>query len=212
LFLGGKFFGFAAFAALAVHVVTLLDFHPAQDECSFGPVSNQRYRELLAQAERMQRRQWPLIIWKDDVLQRLLNEQFQTMTNDTTTTYEKIATMHAIYRGIGADFLFTTPNNAFSNVADSGGVVGFEYQINVNRLALFYPLGRTGWLIGLLEGHSRSSAQTNYDKEHPPGQLHLIAHYPNPFDPIPDVLHRGQRSCPSVPNAALEPFFRPDAK
>ena len=135
-----RVFGFVLFAALAAHVLTLLDFHSEQDQCSFGPVSNERYRELLAQAERIQHREWPLVIWSGDTLQRLLNEQFQRMTRETASTYEKIATMHAILRGAGAEYLYTVPsNNAFSQVADQGGSLSFGYQLNVDRLALFYP-------------------------------------------------------------------------
>lgn len=51
-----------AFVALILHTVSLLDTHPDQDECAFGPVSNQRYRELLAEAEKYQWRNWPFLI------------------------------------------------------------------------------------------------------------------------------------------------------
>ncbi len=57
-----KILCFMAFVALILHTVSLLDTHPDQDECAFGPVSNQRYRELLADAEKYQWRNWPLLI------------------------------------------------------------------------------------------------------------------------------------------------------
>ncbi|MGZ5874692.1 MAG: hypothetical protein ACXWKP_21540 [Bradyrhizobium sp.] len=210
--LGGRVFGFVVLAALTAHIVTLLDFHSEQDQCVFGPVSNERYRELLWEAERYQWRNWPVFIWRDDTLQRLLDAQFQTMTSDTSTAYEKIAIMHAILRGIGADFLYIQPSNdPFAQVSERGGWVSFGYQINVNRLALFYPLGRTGWLIGSFAGPKRSSL-TDFDRKHPQGNLSFVAHYPNPFDPIPDVLHRGPKSCPSVPNNEVEPSFHPTGK
>ena len=69
---GKKILCFIAVAALALHTVLLLDIHSEQDECAFGPVSNQRYRELLAGAEKYQRQNWPIVIWSDDTLQRLL--------------------------------------------------------------------------------------------------------------------------------------------
>lgn len=210
---GKKILCFIAAAALALHVVLLLDGHPEQDQCAFGPVSNARYRELLAEVEKYQRHNWPLMVWSDDTLQRLLTTQFAAMTSEASTVYEKIATMHAILRGIGADFLYMSPSNdPFAQVAERGGWVGFGYQIDVNRLALFYPGGRTGWLIGTLAGPKRSSSLTDFDRKHPQGDLHFVAHYPNPIDRIPDVLHRGARSCPGVPNAAHEPFFTADAK
>jgi hypothetical protein len=210
---GKKILGFFAAAALALHTVLLLDMHPEQDQCAFGPVSNARYRELLAEAEKYQWQNWPWVIWSDDTLQRLLTTQFAAMTCEASTTYEKIATMHAILRGIGADFLYTEPSNdPFAQVAERGSWIFFGYQLNVDRLALFYPGGRKAWLIGTLAGPKRSSSLTDFDRKHPQGDLHFIAHYPNPIDPIPDVLHRGPRSCPGVPNAALEPFFRPEAK
>jgi hypothetical protein len=210
---GLKIFGVIAIAGLVLHAVLLLDTHPEQDECAFGPVSNGRYRELLAEAEKYQSHNWPFIVWSDATLQRLLTAQFAAATSEASTTYEKIATMHAILRGIGADFLYREPaNDPFGQTAERGGWVSFGYQINVDRLALFYPGGRKAWLIGSLAGPKRSSSLTDFDRKHPQGDLHFVAHYPNPIDPIPDVLHRGPQSCPGVPNADHEPFFRADAK
>lgn len=201
-----------AFVAVTIHATSLLDTHSDQDGCAFGPVSNERYRELLAEAEKYQRRNWPFVIWSDDTLQQLLNAQFQTMTGETRSPYEKIAAMHAILRGIGADFLYIQPStdHPFAYISERGGWVSFGYQINVNRLALFYPFGRTGWLIGSLAGPKRSSSLTDFDRKHPQGDLHLVAHYPNPIDPIP-ILHRGRDACPEVPNNDLAPNFLPTA-
>jgi hypothetical protein len=203
-----KIFCFVALVMLALHAASLLDMHSDQDECAFGPVSNQRYRELLAEAEKYQRQNWPFVIWSGDTLQQLLNAQFQTMTNETRSPYEKIAAMHAILRGIGADFLYVQPSTdrPFAYVSERGGWVSFGYQINVNRLALFYPFGRTGWLIGSLAGPKRSRSLTDFDRKHPQGDLHLVAHYPNPIDPIPDI-HRGNEACPAVPSNDLAPSF-----
>ena len=202
------------FAALVAHLVTMLDFHPDQDQCTFGPVSNEHYRELLLHAQLTQRQRWPLVIWNAKALERLVRDQFQEMTATAPTAYERIATMHAIYRAMGADFLYTQPSNdPFSQIADQGGAVNFGYQINVNRLAAFYPLGRTGWFIGSLAGPRRSGPGSgHYDRDYPQGSIRFITYYPNPFDPIPDVLRRGASSCPAVPNVAIEPFFRPQAK
>jgi len=200
------------YAALVAHVVTMLDFHDEQDQCSFGPVSNARYRELLSQAERYQRWHWPLVIWSEGTLQQLLNEQFGEMTKETDSASEKIATMHAMFRSIGADFLYTEPNNAFSQAADRGGSVSFGYHIDVNRLALLWPFGRTGWLIGSLAGPPQSSlrGEPKRSYERPQGQLRFIAYYPVPIDPIPK-LTRGPSSCPDFPNRDLEPFFKSQA-
>jgi len=210
---GLKIFGVIAFAGLILHAVSLLDTHPVQDECAFGPVSNARYRELLAEAEKYQWRNWPFIVWSDSTLQRLLTAQFAAATSETSTPYEKIATMHAILRGIGADFLYMEPtNDPFGQVAYGSGAVGFGYQIKVNRLALLYPGGTTGWLIARMLGPKGSSPVVDFNRKSAPGDVYFVAHYPNPFDPIPDVLHRESRSCPAVPNAALEPFFRSNAK
>lgn len=209
-----KILCFIAFVALILHTVSLLDTHPDQDECAFGPVSNQRYRELLAEAEKYQWRNWPFLIWTEGTLQQLLNAQFQTMINDASSPYEKIATMHAILRGIAADFLYIQPSSTdpFAYVSERGGWISFGYQINVNRLALFYPFGRTGWLIGSLAGPKRSSSLTDFDRKHAQGDVHLVVHYPNPFDPIPDILHRGPKSCPGVPNSDLVSNFFPTGK
>jgi hypothetical protein len=39
-------------AAIAAHVAPLLATHSEQDNCSFGAISNERYRALLAEAKR----------------------------------------------------------------------------------------------------------------------------------------------------------------
>jgi len=204
-----KVLSFVLFATLAGYIFTLLDFHSEQDQCSFGPVSNERYRQLLADAEWYQMKRWPPFVWSGDTLGRLLSAQYQEMSEQNDSAYEKIAKMHAIFRGIGADFLYTEPNDAFSQAVDLGSSVSFGYHINVHRLTLFYPLGRTGWLIGSLAGPVQPGIPGRHPRNdnQPQGHLRVIAWYPNPVDPIPK-LSRGLDSCPAVPNSDLAPFFK----
>jgi hypothetical protein len=202
---GGKIFGFVILAALTAHVA-LLDFHSEQDKCSFGPVPNERYREFLSQAKLIQH-QWPLFIWSGAVLERLLEKQLREMTKETTSTYERIAIMHAIFRGIGAEFL-TDDSHGTNPNPFSGSHVLFSYRIDVNRLALFSLAGRTGWLIGTIEGPPRPRSPGDPELSNPPqGEMRMIAYYPNLIDAVP-TLGRGEKPCPGVPSAELEPGFR----
>src|ERR1700687_5986742 len=50
---------------VGLHVAPLLVTHPEQDACSFGPVSNETYRNLLHEARQKQATSWPSLPWDD---------------------------------------------------------------------------------------------------------------------------------------------------
>lgn len=217
----GTLFGLTALAAAIAYLVTVSsDAHPEQDQCSFGPISNEQYRELLSQARYQQATQWPVFIDDERKLQQLLTSQYKAMIADTDTAYKKIATMHAIFRGIGADFLgfnyyrTESAQSVYSKAAKDGGIVGFSYEFAVNKWALLYPLGRSAWLIGGLVGpsHSKIQGRPVPTDERKQGALYFIVHYPNPFDPIPDIWLPRPNPCPGVPDADIEPLFRTEAQ
>jgi hypothetical protein len=57
-----------------------------------------------------------------------------------------------------------------------------------------------------LKGPPHSSESVSRS-EYRQGQIYFIAYFPNPVDQIPDVLWRGEVSCPPVPPRELEVFF-----
>src|SRR5262245_10286385 len=87
---------------LGAHFGPLLVRHPTQDACSFGPLSNERYRELLAEARRRTPR-WRPLPWDDREAGTLLNERFDDLSRGMTSVYERLAVMHAMLRALGAD-------------------------------------------------------------------------------------------------------------
>lgn len=102
------------------------DTHPEQDACEFGPVSNARYRELLAEARKRSETVWPQLkgaqlkpadnlrhdtIWPPSNGAQLeqgdnLRIRIADLTAGTTSLEERIAGMHAVMRETGAFFLF----------------------------------------------------------------------------------------------------------
>ena len=124
---------------------------PEQDMCSFGPVSNERYRELLAIAKREKTsevaNQSPRE-WKD-VYQRRFDRLLQSTDG---SVYEKIAAIHALarsdhgqYRSIDGyknqefpEFWKKTEND-FQN----SKYIAYRYYIwDVKRRFFFYPIIR----------------------------------------------------------------------
>jgi hypothetical protein len=144
----------AVVAVLAgAHVAPLLVTHSEQDTCSFGPVSNARYRELLAEAKRRQAANWPRLPWSNNKAGALLNERFDDLSSDMTSVYERLAAMHAVMRALGGDYRKTDPDEAdpyTASTSQGGSGVSFNYNIDLNRLGFFSPLRRQSWMIGSL--------------------------------------------------------------
>jgi hypothetical protein len=136
---------------MGAYVAPLLRNYPEQDSCSFGPVSNERYRELLSDAKRRQATTWPALVRDDYKASVLLNERFDDLGRDLTTVYEKIAAMHAILRALNADYRAAwSGQDPYQAAMRSGGIAGFTYHIDINHLGLFAPIWRRAQFNGVI--------------------------------------------------------------
>ena len=173
--------------------------HPDQDQCTFGPVSNPEYLAMLAKAKAIQRWHWLGTKPAEEI-----RSQFEEVAAGNPSPYIKIAAMHAVLRGLGADFRHTIPSNAaFSYAAERAGAVSYHYALAVPRLGVFSGWPGHAWLIGQIGGPINSYEKTRQ------GEVDFIIWYPKPIiDVIPShALARGNVSCPPTPPQDLASSF-----
>jgi hypothetical protein len=129
---------------LGVYLFPLLQTHPEQDACSFGPISNERYRALLAEAKRRHASTWPPIVWDKDKTDAALNARFDDLSRGMTSVYERLAAMHAVMRAIGGDYRQSGAGLAepFAKAVAGAGIMPYEYHVDLNRLGMFFPIRR----------------------------------------------------------------------
>lgn len=177
----------------------------AQDDCTFGPVSNATYRDMLSKARSLQR--WK---WLGQMPASELSLQFHEIMGNDSSPYMKIAAMHAVLRALGAKFTnnndhFYVGVNMFEQTSRRGGKISYNYGIAVPRLGMS-GLPGTAWMIGSLEGPP-SPADLFLNRRDRQGELSFIVHRPSLLDPIPDHVFERITSCPPVPARELEGFF-----
>ena len=180
--------------------------HPEQDACTFGPVTNADYREMLSKARSAQRWTW-LGTKPEDQLEKQLLE----VSGNDPSPYVKIAAMHAVLRALGADFRSNGrfSDGMFDRVSTKGGVIQYSYALSVPRIGALSGWPGDAWFIGGLKGPPSSTdvvARAKYRQ----GEVYFVVWYPRPvIDRIPDhVFARGTISCPPVPPQALEDYFK----
>lgn len=131
--------------------------YPQQDDCTFGPVSNARYRELLAEVKRRQEEVWPefkiaALTPKVDSMDRSelfrdeLAARFKDMGGNTATIYEQIALLHAIMRGLKGHHYMNSIGDDWDVEApfeSRGPAVLVRYEIDGRR----YGLSGMGWFF-----------------------------------------------------------------
>lgn len=80
---------------------TALDHHPEQDACSFGSVTNDRYRALLARAKSLNTDRGPF--WKGDIdaTKAEIRHRLYEVAPIDRPLYERLAGIHAVMRSIG---------------------------------------------------------------------------------------------------------------
>ncbi len=125
------------FIVAVANYVPLLNTHSDQDNCAFGPVSNDQYRAYLAEAKNRQRTKWPSFNSDSQDIQRQLNFRLSDMTGDEPSLYARLAIMHAILRALGAEYLNTNSDrDADPYEADEQRrqYIRFNYQVDINRL------------------------------------------------------------------------------
>lgn len=119
-----------------------------QDQCSFGPFSNEKYRALLATLRKAPPPKWEPLGAAQPIEDHIV-AQFRELTTGTNDIFERIAILHAVMRANGASFLRTKPDipDPFQAIADGAlerrirtSFVTFIYVINRNDLGYFYPI------------------------------------------------------------------------
>lgn len=192
---------------VAAYFAPLFLVHPSQDACSFGPVSNQRYRELLADAKFKQARQWPSLVWENDRRNRdLLNARFDDVSRGMTSVYEKLAAMHAVVRALGGDYRRTQVDrdDPYENT-NRLGIVSFDYHVDVNRLYFFSPLRRQMRVIGIVVIVDNVSSTVIQDRRRSKrGDIEFIAWVPTFYERY-IIIPRSKfgESCPRLPSKEL---------
>jgi hypothetical protein len=193
-------------ALVGTHVALMLDWHGEQDGCSFGPVSNARYRELLAEAKRKQATEWPGLVWHDRKAGDQLKQRFDDLSRGATSIYERIAAMHAVMRAVGADYRMTAfdSDDPYEAAFRAGGHVSFDYNIDANRLGFFAPVWRLAWLIGSLDVGRQDTSRPPPHPQSVIGDIGFIVHFPKWLENrlrIPQS--RFGESCPRLPSARV---------
>ena len=139
---------------LGIYLTPLLQTHSEQDACSFGPVSNERYRELLAEAKQKQVSIWPPLAWNRNETEMLLKQRFDDLSRGMTSVYERLAAMHAVLRAMRADYrrsgLASLMRIPKCSKRKALGFMPFEYHIDLNRLGFLFPFRRQLVVIGRL--------------------------------------------------------------
>jgi hypothetical protein len=190
---------------ISFHVGPLLITHPTQDACSFGTVSNERYRELLVEAKRRQVTTWPPLAWDNKKSMMLLNQRVDDLSRGTTSAYERLAAMHAVMRALGGDYRSTEDDreDPFEN-KNRLGIIGYHYHVDLNGLGFFSPIWRRMWVIGDLVFNPDAAREVIQDRSRAqPGNIDFIVWYPSVFDSYITIPRSNRGECPRLPDAAL---------
>ena len=195
---------------LGLHFGPLLNTHAEQDACSFGPVTNERYHELLAAAKRRPNTIWPSHVWDTKKLNTQLNERFDQLSRGMTSVYERLAAMHALVRAFGGEYRRTLAgiSDPYPKAIQGGGVVFFSYYVDLNRHFYFSPFQRYLLLGGYLAVNDNVSGVRDPSRTRL-GDIQFAAKYPMigkdsgriPRSPFGEI-------CPVVPDAALAALLR----
>jgi hypothetical protein len=132
------------------YIAPLTQTHKKQDECSFGPVTNDRYRQLLAEARIRQTTTWPPLTRDNTAIRLQLNGRVDELSGPNPSPFEKLAAMHAVLRALGGEFRRTTPGAewAVRRGSSGSGVVTYDYHLDVNRIGFFALGRREAWIVG----------------------------------------------------------------
>jgi hypothetical protein len=176
-----------------------------QDECTFGPVSNQRYRDYLERAKVLSSKLPGGFTRHDHKAEVRFDELFERLVDQESSVYEKVAASHALLRSFGAQYRNTNKidPDPYASVARTGGSISFNYYLDVNRLGVFQPFFQQAWVITSLTG-----PRASYPGLVPlvAGDIRFVVNYPSFEPPMPPV-DRAPEQCPPVPNQSLSESF-----
>jgi len=203
-----------------------------QDACTFGEVSNARYRELLAIAQQSASRDWPTL--REAVAPRarsdfpsILQRQVDDLTRGMVSVQERIAAIHAVMRANWAQYEGTYPREGdpFAGVEKTADeqiarqksldrgiwAVMFHYRLNMLWFGDAYPSGgqqsgRWAKIDALFYVVGSTRERNNLLIHRDRNTIEIVALIPS----FPKGLAYGKSQpagCPPVPSLAWEKRF-----
>jgi len=196
-------------AAIAANYAPLFNTHTEQDDCVFGPVSNEQYRQYLSTAKARLNTAAPSFYSDKRPLALKLDDLFENLSGSETNAYSRLAIMHATLRAIGAEYRNTNGNDVdggqsdpYIKAATTSTTISFNYLLDVNRIRTFLPWPRDAWIVGSLAGpRYKVPPGPLYPKK--AGGLAFIVNGPSLIDNPLGIVVRRDTSCPLVPSADL---------
>jgi hypothetical protein len=176
-----------------------------QDECTFGPVSNEQYRAYLRRAKDLSSETPGSFSRNNQEARARFNELFEKLVDQKPSVYERVAASHALLRSFGAQYRNTNniDPDPYAKVARTGGSISFNYYLDINRLGVFQPFIQQAWIITSLIGPG------DFYRGPVPlvaGDIRFVVNYPT-FDPPLPPVDRAPEQCPPVPNQSLSESF-----
>jgi hypothetical protein len=178
-----------------------------QDDCTFGPVSNEQYRDYLRRAKELSSKTPGSFSLNDKEAGARFDALFERLIDGKPSVYERVAASHALLRLFGAQYRNTNDMrpDPYATVAAKGGFVRFNYYLDINRLGFLHPFQlfmRQAWVIPTLTGPG------DFYRGPVPsvaGDIRFIVNYPA-FDTRPPV-DRAPENCPLIPSQTLSESF-----
>jgi hypothetical protein len=176
-----------------------------QDECTFGPVSNQRYREYLDRAKVLSSKLPGGFTRDNQIAKARFDELFEALAGAESSVFERLAASHALLRAFGAQYRNTNnmAPDSYATVARTGGFISVNYYLNINRLGVFQPVMQQAWVVVSLTGPG------DFYRGPTPsvaGDIRFVVNYPT-FDPPLPFIDRAPEQCPLVPTQSLSELF-----
>lgn len=178
-----------------------------QDECTFGPVSNEQYRDYLRRAKVLSSRMPHGFSSNDHEASALFNELFEKLVDGKPSVYERVAASHALLRSFGAQYRNTNGMrpDPYGTVALTGGFVGFQYYVDIRRLGLLHAFLPFMWQVRVFANLTGPGDFYRGPVPTVAGDIRFTVNYPV-FDPGPPV-DRAPENCPIVPAQVLSERF-----
>lgn len=185
--------GVLAALSIILHLTPLVQTHSEQDSCSFGDVSNEEYRLLLARAGLGK---WRPLELSDDGVTLQLDRKYRELLPSTPSEATKVATVHAVMRALGAEFRRFEDLKSQNPDAKIQRRLRYEYLLDINRLFYFSPLLRNMLILISIDNPVLAA-----DQQISSGDLRIIAFLPNLKEGSHQVVQNSEPlSCPMIPS------------
>jgi len=176
-----------------------------QDACTFGAVPNARYQELLVEAKhRETSHRWAPFDGGNRDMEDNLTYRVEDLTSGMTSVEERLASMHAVARALGAEYRTTEPDDPdpYANRTKlPAHLIYFNYTLDVRRLgrfAVFAPTALFHFSLNASVDLSESKIITERTDS-----VYAVVFWPNFLSPAPKPLaSHYNRNCPPMPSEA----------